>query len=194
MIDELLEIDLDLDYKNLNSPISETFPLINFMGNNLIGAQLMVWQGEDLLSLSHNCPNIKHIYGIDEHKPYRKKIFVPDEIIDKRSSKVCNFHTKNNIEFSCKKNITLIEKNIKEAHEEFKDKSLDFILMTIQTSGEDFRLCFDSWFNKIKKNGYIIGYNYDSNILQKELKKIKEDYLLSDLYTYKHLWIYKKIK
>ena len=193
MTDELLEMNLYVDYKNFDSPISELFPLISFMGEDLIGAQLMVWQGEDLLSLSHNCSNIKHIYGIDAHKPYRKKLFNPEELIDNRSSKICNFYTKNNIEFSCKQNITLIEKNILEAHEEFEDDSLDFILMTVQTSGKDLKSCFDLWFNKVKKNGYLFGYNYDSTTLQKELEKVKDDYSLSDIFAYKHLWIYKKI-
>lgn len=192
MSDELLTIKVPVNYKNLQSPINLFFPLINFMGKDLIGAQLSVWQGEDLLALSHNCDNIKQIYGIDNHKPFRKSLFNTEELIDSRISSICEFYTKNNIEYSAKDNIILIEKSFEEASNDFKNNSLDFILMTIKTNKDDFDLAFKAWFDKVKPGGYFLGCNYDSEIVQAMLSDLYTKYDISELFSYGNLWIYKK--
>ena len=66
---DLFPID-SYDYRNSNTDVSSIIHSINLLGNDLIGAEIGVFQAESFLALLHNCPTIKTLYGVDSYQPY----------------------------------------------------------------------------------------------------------------------------
>ena len=58
------------NFKDAQTSARSLIPLIALHGENLVGAEIGVCRADNFLTLLHNCPNIKTLYGVDSYKPY----------------------------------------------------------------------------------------------------------------------------
>ena len=182
------------DFKNAPSDLSSIYFLIKMLGNNINGAMINVWKGEELVKLVDNCENIDLIYAIDDHKPYVQEIFNPRELVDIKISETCKFFANHYINYSNNKNkIQLKENNPLHCLDEINDSSLDFVIVTRPSNIEEIEKIYIEYYKKIKKGGYLIGVNYDVYDIENVINTLIENsYFKNNVYSYGHTWLTKK--
>lgn len=138
-------------------------PAIRSLGNDVVGCELGVSYGFNLVYTLDNAPNIKKVYAIDPYMPYEDGPgnFVTQEIIDKVKS--CFLE---NIEPHNEK-VSFINKTSDEAHELIEDNTLDYIFIDGDHSYEAVVKDIANYYSKVKSGGVFSGHDFGWEGVQK---------------------------
>ena len=148
---------------NIQADVSLLIPLVNSLGDGITGLELGVLRGDSFLTLLHNCPNIKKLYGIDSWKPYTDYLkpepdSKPAYSVNEQESELNRFLTFSNLKHWWDgSKYQIIEKDSLKAVDEIPDESLDFIFFdAMMTDDQTFQEAI-AYYPKIKKGGYFMG-------------------------------------
>ena len=187
-------------YNHVKSDISPLILAINTIGDDLIGLELGLGEGDSFLTILHNCNNIKKLYGIDSWKPYYDylKPFPdgePAEFVDEKYSEVARFFTFWKLKYGTNKshNFEIIEKDSLEAVKDIPDSSLDFIFFDAMMTEKQTYAEALAYYPKIKKGRYFLGH--DSNAVEqviKPIERIKQKFNnFNELVSYNNCFLFK---
>ena len=150
-------------FKNHNrSDITNLIMAINTLGENLVGLELGIFQGESLMTILHNC-SIKKLYGVDNWKGYSDYLKpipngMPAYTVSPEDSEYNKITALHRIKHSGMKNkVTIIEEDSLEAVKKIKDKSLDFIFFDAMMNKKQTYNEALAYYPKIKKGGYFLA-------------------------------------
>ena len=148
---------------NTAADVSLLVPLINSLGEDITGLELGVCRGDSFLTLLHNCPNIKKLYGVDSWKPYIDYLkpepdYDPAYSVSEQQSEMNKFITLSNLKYWWNDTkFEIIPKDSMEAIKEIPDKSLDFLFFDAMMSEEQTYQEALAYYPKLKKGGYFMG-------------------------------------
>ena len=166
---------------------------IRYHGDDLIGMELGVFQGESHITLLQNCPNIKLLYGVDSYKPYTD--YLDQEYsISQRQAELNKVLAYQHIKYSgCKEKSVLIEEDSHEVAKRWEDKSLDFIFLDTYLSYEQAVEDLNEWYPKIKPGGWFIGHDWNSQQIQDAVHLFRRQNRITNLMsTFDGVWMWKK--
>jgi len=157
-------VDLTIPIKKMKEngqwPLSWTsgvglVPKIAALGDNVVGCELGVSYGFNLVYFLDNLPNVKKVYAIDPYMPYDDGPggIVTQEVIDR--VKNCFL---DNIE-PHKDKVEFINKTSDDAVGDIPDGSLDYIFIDGDHSYE--AVCKDirAYYSKVKSGGMFAGHD-----------------------------------
>lgn len=145
---------------------------INFLGKDLIGAEVGIRRAESFCTILQNCPNVKLLHGIDKWKPYDDYI---KEIYDgsiagsvsEQSVRLDRFIALNNIEFSGFAEKAIIhEGDCCDIVKTFEDNSLDFVFLDAYLTYEQILDDMVDWYRVVKPGGLFAGHDFYSNAVR----------------------------
>ena len=130
-------------------------PKIATLGDEVIGCEVGVSYGFNLVYFLDNLPNIKKVYAVDPYMPYDDGPggYVTQEVIDR--VKQCML---NNIE-PHKEKVEFINKMSKDAVNEIPDGSLDYIFIDGDHSYEAVAKDMELYYSKVKSGGIFAGHD-----------------------------------
>ena len=155
---------------------------------------------QKVLTILHNCNNVKKLIGVDNWKPYEdylRRVLngVPVSITDEKQMKLNESIAMLNLEYGTPKGkkVVIIKKDSLDAIKHIDDKSLDFIFFDAMMTEKQ---CLEeamAYYPKIKKGGYFTGH--DSICIQQviePIKKVKKHFKNNnDLITYANCFLFK---
>lgn len=169
------------DFKNTPCDAQFLIPTLNILGDNLIGIELGVGQGQSTLSMVANCGNIKKLYAVDNFKPYQDKLKNPYnnkaayEVheADVEFDKLKFYH---NLKHSgLEGRITVIENDKNECVQGFEDDSFDFIFADAQMNYEDTLKDIETWYPKLKEGGIFSMHDSDNEMVKIAVEKFRNE-------------------
>jgi hypothetical protein len=187
-----------MDFKNCQSDVQALIHAIGFLGPDIVGVELGVFEGSSFMTLLHNCPNIKTLHGVDSYQAYDDYIKNPydGEIalrIDQPRAEITR-----SISFIRQKysgmthKIVFHEEDTLEACKKFEDESIDFIFMDSYLSYEQAKKELIVWYPKMKKGGLFAGHDWDCPAVQKAVNEFRiENKISSGMTTYNDTWSWK---
>ena len=197
---DLFPID-SYDYRNSNTDVSSIIHSINLLGNDLIGAEIGVFQAESFLALLHNCPTIKTLYGVDSYQPYTDYLRnsgyadgTPMYRMGQKEieyAKLLSYHRQKYSGFSEK--INFLEMDSNDAAKKIEDDSLDFIFidtyLTYQQAVNDLSV----WYPKVKSGGLFAGHDWISHDIKKAVTEYRaNNNIHSVISIFDNVWMWKK--
>lgn len=189
-----------VDFKNCpECTVMNIIHSVGHLGEDIVGLDLGSGDGTNLLTLLHNCPNIKTIHGVDFYKPYVDYIKIPydgsiacnvsefDAEMIKSISMLRQKHAVKN------ERIVFHEKTSTDALEDFTDESLDFMFMNSYTNLQHAKKDISNWFPKLKKGGFMYGNNWECYPIQKAVNEFRSNNKIeTTLITYNNVWSCRK--
>lgn len=128
---------------------------IKNLGDDVVGCELGVSYGFNLVYFLDNLPNIKKVYAIDPYAPYDDgpSGWVPKEVMDRVKSCMLD-----NIEEN-KDKVVFLEKSSDEAHSMIEDNSLDYIFIDGDHNYEAVIKDVHNYYSKVKSGGIFAGHD-----------------------------------
>lgn len=160
------------NFKNAPCDAQYLIPILNILGDNLIGIELGVGKGHSTLSMVANCGNIKKLYAIDNFKPYQDKLKNPYDNThafdvkeaDVEFDKLTLYH---NLKYSGLSNrISIIENDKNEVIDTFENESFDFIFADAHHDYEDTVKDIENWYAKLKDGGIFAMHDSDNEMVK----------------------------
>lgn len=136
-------------------PTIELVDILNEIGSNLVGCEIGVCYGWNLVYMIENI-SLKKIYAIDPYTPY---IDGPAGIIYKSTLDIMETHfLENTSEYEC---IHYLKLKSDDAHAYIDDASLDFVFIDGDHSFEQVYKDLKNYYPKIKTSGILSGHDYN---------------------------------
>jgi hypothetical protein len=160
---------------NSDSDIRSLIQSINLLGVDLVGLELGVFEANSFMTILHNCPNIKTLYGIDSYRPYCDFLREPYDgniayTIDYKKIDLIKSIAKNRMQYSgMNKKIIFYEMDSDDAIKKFEPESLDFIFIDAYMTYEQAKNDIESWYPIVKKGGLFSGHDWNSTAIQKAI-------------------------
>lgn len=186
-------------YNCTKSDVCTIIPVICLMGDNLTGLELGVFEGASFLTLLHNCPNIKKLYGVDAYKPYKDYIKAnydgsiamsvdePSIEITKAVSYIRQKHS------GMTEKIVFYEEDSEVALQKFEPESLDFIFLDAYLNYEHAQRDIKNWYRTVKKGGLFAGHDWDCPAIQQAVNDFRNENDIQDrMMTYNNTWAWFK--
>lgn len=130
-------------------PLPKGFQKYGLKGENLVGAEVGVYQGDNALSLIKDKRIIK-LYLIDSYeKELNDKAYIQEQL-DRAKKEAYNKLKDYNVIFICE--------NSKSAYYQIKEK-LDFVYIDANHNYEDAKLDIYNYWDLLKKNGFLAGHD-----------------------------------
>lgn len=197
---EVINFDLNYDYKNFyNSDVRSLVNVINLLGKDLVGAEVGVFEAQSFMTLLHNCPNIKTLYGIDSYEPYVDYIKndydgTPALVLDKKTVSLVKSLSFNRIKYSGMENkVVFYEEDSNIAAKKIEDESLDFIFLDSYLTYEQAKNDLKIWFPKVKKNGLFAGHDYVCEAVYNSVNEFRlENNIKNTMSVYDSCWCWIK--
>jgi hypothetical protein len=190
-------------FSHFNYTKSDIAPLIltiNILGDNLVGLELGVLRADSLMTILHNCNNVKKMFGVDNWKPYKdylkdKPDGKPSYSVNQKQSDLNKYITHLNLTYDLplNKEAQILEEDSLKAVKKIKDKSLDFIFFDAMMSETQSYNEALAYYPKIKKNGYFMGHDADAiEQVIKPIEKVKRKFKNNNrLITYNNCFLFK---
>lgn len=189
-----------VDLKNCpETPVVNIIHSIGQLGEDIVGLDLGTGDATNLLTMLHNCPNIKMIHGVDPYKPWSDYLKIPYD------GTVMNNFTEFDVElvkgvaltrqkYAVKSDrIVLHEKTSIDALADFEDKSLDFIFINSYANLQSARADVAGWWAKLKEGGIMYGNNWESYPIQKAVNEFRfSNKVETTLVSYNNMWSFRK--
>ena len=188
------------DYQNcITSDIRSIIHCINLLGKDLVGLELGVWEAESFMTILHNCPNVKTLYGIDSYQPYADFMKEPynensDFIVDYKKADLIKGHAQNKLKYSgMGEKIVFYEMDSDDALKKFEPESLDFIFIDTCVTYEQAKNDIQSWFPIIKKCGLFAGHDWHCSAVQLAVNEFRiENNIDNFMSVYDRTWCWIK--
>lgn len=137
-------------------------PYLKRHGDDLVGIEIGVLKGENIRFLLDELPNVKLIYGVDPFVEHTDQNTTrSQEDMDKYLS-IAEENLKPH-----KKRYKLVKKTSADAAADFKDESVDFILLDGDHSYEGIKADLNAYYPKLKKGGHMFIHDcYSQNVLK----------------------------
>jgi SAM-dependent methyltransferase len=184
---------------NLTADCRALIPVINLLGDNLVGAEIGVFQADSLMTMLHNCLNIKTLYGVDSYQPYHDYLRtdgitdVPVYTMDLKTIRLIRAEAMNRIEYSgMPGKVIFYEEDTSVAVKKFDDESLDFIFLDTCMTPEQAREDLSDWYDKVKPGGLFSGHDWNSPEVAYEVMEFrKKNNITSRMSSYDntYMWI-----
>jgi hypothetical protein len=161
--------------------------LIKKLDPNVVGAEIGVWKGENILKLLSECSNIDKIFGIDPYEPYGNW----NRFVDMSSLEMAKNYALENI--SNLDNAELIIKTSLDASKDFADDSLDFVFIDGNHSFESAYMDIITWYPKLKVGGLFSGDDFNIDGVNDALFKFKrENGMTHEIHISENIWYWNK--
>ena len=146
-------------------------PEIQTLGKDIVGCELGVSYGFNLVYTLENCPNIKTVYAIDPYSPYDDGPggFVDQQTIDK----VKNLFLINIKPYNSK--LKFLNLTSDEAFELIPDNTLDYIFIDGDHSYNSAKKDIAHYFSKVKSGGIFAGHDYGLPGVSRAVKEFREE-------------------
>ena len=188
------------DYQNcITSDIRPIIHCINLLGKNLVGLELGVYEADSFMTILHNCPNVKTLYGIDSYQPYADFIKEPyngntDNIVDYKKADLMKAHTQNKLKYSgMNEKIVFYEMDSDDALKKFEPRSLDFIFIDAYLTYEQAKNDIQSWFPIIKNGGLFAGHDWHCSAVRRAVNEFRiENNIDNFMSVYDDTWCWIK--
>lgn len=145
-------------------------PYLKRAGENLVGVEIGVLKGENIRLLLDELSNIKMIYGVDPYLEHSDQgTFRSQEYMD-QYLEIAERNLKTH-----KKRYKLVKKSSGEAHTDFKDESLDFILLDGDHSYDGIKNDLEVYYPKLKKGGHIFIHDTYLPDVQKAMHDFRDE-------------------
>lgn len=130
-------------------------PKIAALGDNIVGCEVGVSYGFNLVYFLDNLPNIKKVYAVDPYMPYDDGPggYVTQEVID-RVKQCMLVNTEPH-----KQKVNFINKMSKDAVSDIPDNSLDYIFIDGDHSYEAVASDMELYYSKVKSGGIFAGHD-----------------------------------
>jgi hypothetical protein len=180
------------------SSIKSLIHTINFLGEDIIGVELGVFEGESFMTLLHNCPNIKMLYGIDSYLPYADYLKMPYDgtphmIMGEKDIDLVKSVCYNRIKYSgMDDKITFYEEDSNICSKKFEKESLDFIFIDTYMTYQQAKNDLEIWYPKLKNGGLFAGHDWDSDQIQNAVNEFRDENMIDNfmsIYDYCWCWI-----
>ena len=129
-------------FNNNNADGNSLVPVINLLlGDNVVGAEVGIFNALTTCTLVQNCPNIKKLYAIDCWKPYEdymKEPYTdtPALVFDEKSIEFRKLTALHNIKYSgVSDRIKVMDMDSNDAVKEIEDNELDFVFLSKTNPG-----------------------------------------------------------
>jgi len=146
-------------------------PEIAKLGDNVIGCELGVSYGFNLVHFLENLPNISKVYAIDPYMPYDDGPggYVTREVIDsvKRLVQI-------NVE-EYKDKVKFIFLPADDAHQDIQNESLNYIFIDGDHSFKAVRKDMNHYFCKVKVGGIFAGHDYHLPEVHQAVAQFRKD-------------------
>lgn len=155
-------------------------PEIAKLGDNIVGCELGVSYGFNLVHFLENLPNISKVYAIDPYMPYDDGPggYITQEVIDtvKRLVQI-------NVE-EYKEKVKFIFLPADDAHQDIQNESLDYIFIDGDHSFDAVRKDMKHYFSKVRAGGIFAGHDINLPEVQKAVEQFrKENNISAELKT-----------
>ena len=168
------------DFTDAPSDIRSIIHCINFLGDDLVGAEIGVCKGFSFMTLLHNC-SIKKLYGVDSYLPYDDYLIekydgvTANYSIDEKQIKYNRAVCYNNIEYSGHKDkVIFLEKDSNDAANDIEDASLDFIFIDTYMTYEQACQDIETWYPKVKPGGIFAGHDYRCPVIEQVITNFRK--------------------
>ena len=170
------------NFTDCPSDVQSIIHSINFLGEDLVGAEIGVAKGHSFMTLLHNCPNIKTLHGVDHYQPYEDYFNdVYDEsrpayTIDEKQATYSKIVCYNFIKFSgMEEKVKFHEMESDKAAEEIEDGSLDFIFVDAYLTYEQTKKDLNVWYPKVREGGIFAGHDYRCNVVEQAVDSFRKN-------------------
>jgi hypothetical protein len=166
-------------------------PKINNIDNDeILGLEIGVCRGENIIKIIESCKKIKTIDGVDPYKPYHDPNGGLGEVEIKKMFEVCE---KNLKEYGQNKINLHVMTSIEFSHK-VPNQHYDYIFIDGDHSQEEVYKDMVSWYPKLKTNGIFSGHDIHLQEVQKALRNFMiENNIKKNVYTCQHsVWWFKK--
>ena len=169
------------NFKDVKCDAQYLIPILNILGDNLIGIELGVGKGYSTLSLVANCGNIEKMYAVDSFQPYQDKLKNPYDNTpaydvnkaDVEFDKLTFYH---NLKYSgLKDRITVIENDKHTALNVFENDSFDFIFADAHHDYEDTITDIKEWYPKLKVGGIFAMHDTNNEMVKSAIKSFRKE-------------------
>ena len=182
------------NFKDAQTSARSLIPLIALHGENLVGAEIGVCRADNFLTLLHNCPNIKTLYGVDSYKPY-VDFLVPGSV-NQREADECKAIAELRRKYSgCEEKIIFYEEDSIAAAERIEDESLDFVFLDAYLSYEQVVRELFAWYPKVKNGGLVSGHDWVCEDVQLAVRQFRDKLKIEDKFsTYDNVWAWSRYR
>ena len=149
---------------------------INFLGEDLVGAEIGVAKGQSTMTLLHNCPTIKTLHAVDAFKPYEDFLMetagaydgvTSAYFLDEKQIEFNKIVCYNFLKFSgMQEKVIFHEMDSNLAAKEIEDGSLDFIFVDTYLTFEQVKNDLDVWYPKVREGGIFAGHDYRCDVVE----------------------------
>lgn len=185
---------------NLAADCRSLIPVINLLGTDLVGAEIGVFEAQSFLTLLHNCPGIKTLYGVDSYQPYHDFLRVggmtsdPVYTVDLKTIEMIRSTAMNRIKHSgMADKVIFLEEDTSTAAKKIKDESLDFIFLDTCMTREQAREDLYTWYSKVKSGGLFAGHDWNSPDVSYEVMDFRFNHgITAPMSTYDNTYMWVK--
>lgn len=164
-------------------------PIIQSLGNDLVGLELGVARAETSYYILENCPNIKKYYCVDPWLPYMdwNGMISVQLISDMKLAALTNLSY-----FSDK--VEIIQENSDGAKEKITDNSLDFIFIDGDHSYDAALFDMKTYWPKVKKGGLFAGHDTGMAAVDNAIAHTRKDFNITTPVQYgeNNIWYWVK--
>jgi hypothetical protein len=145
-------------------------PEIQLLGESVVGCELGVSYGFNLVYTLESCPNISKVYAIDPYTPYDDGPggFVDQDTIDK----VKALFKQNTARFGDK--VCFLNLTSDESFNLIPDKSLDYIFIDGDHSYDSVKKDLAHYYSKVKPGGIFSGHDFSLPGVSRAVKEFRE--------------------
>ena len=129
--------------------------VVRGLGDNVVGCELGVSYGFNLVYFLDHLPNISRVHAVDPYMPYDDgpSGWVPQEVMDKvRECMLVNIEEH-------KDKVNFIHKASDEAYKEIEDGSLDYIFIDGDHNYDAVVKDMNNYYSKVRSGGVFAGHD-----------------------------------
>ena len=146
-------------------------PYINRMrSESIVGVEVGVLKGENVVTLLDACPKISKIYGIDHYECHTDYDMMRTQEDMEKYEVVA---VKNMAPYSDR--YELIKADSVEGAKKLEPNSLDFVLIDADHSAEGIRRDLEAYYPLVKSGGYVFIHDCNAKSVMDGIKKFRED-------------------
>jgi len=181
------------------SDIQSLIHTINLLGDDLVGVELGVFEGQSFCTMLQNCPNIKTLYGVDSYLPYEDYIKddydgAPKYFRDEKEMEIIKLVSYHRIKYSgMKEKVIFYERDSNDVVKEFVNESIDFIFIDTCLTEHQAKNDIELWYPIVKKGGLFSGHDWNSKQIQRPVNEFREkNNIKNNLSTFYNCWAWIK--